>query len=92
LESLESDNEVAKNPHRSSHHPQESSAEEILLEERVVLRILDARALLSAKANAAMGKGHEVVKRLGGEVKKMLIYTYMYVLICVCFKIIIAHD
>lgn len=33
-----------------------------------VLRIIDVRPLLNAKANAALGKGHEVISRLGGEV------------------------
>jgi hypothetical protein len=31
------------------------------------LRIIDARPLMNAKGNALMGKGHEVVARLGGE-------------------------
>ena len=32
-----------------------------------VLRIVDCRPVLNAKANAAMGKGHEVMSRLGGK-------------------------
>ena len=32
-----------------------------------VLRICDCRPVLNAKANAAMGKGHEVTSRLGGD-------------------------
>ena len=32
-----------------------------------ILRICDARPLLNAKANAAMGKGHEDIARLGGK-------------------------
>lgn len=32
-----------------------------------ILRICDARPLLNAKANAAMGRGHETVSRLGGK-------------------------
>jgi hypothetical protein len=39
-------------------------------EEQVILRIIDARPIINAKANAALlGKGHEVVSRLGGEVR-----------------------
>jgi hypothetical protein len=31
------------------------------------LRIIDARPMMNAKGNALMGKGHEVISRLGGE-------------------------
>jgi myotubularin-related protein 1/2 len=32
----------------------------------VRLRVLDARPIINAKGNALMGKGHEVIARLGG--------------------------
>ncbi|CAN0521491.1 unnamed protein product, partial [Scytosiphon promiscuus] len=31
-----------------------------------VLRIVDARPMISAKGHLFMGKGHEVISRLGG--------------------------
>lgn len=36
------------------------------LRENAVLRIVDARSMISAKSNLIMGKGHEVISRLGG--------------------------
>ena len=39
------------------------------------LRIIDARSIMNAKGNALMGKGHEIIARLGGEMCTTLAFA-----------------
>lgn len=61
-----SDSAELPNKSTENHDEIEILSRDLQENPNAILRIIDLRPFINAKGNALMGKGHEVVARLGG--------------------------